>query len=254
MQHNFIVNDEKRPDINPIYFGYEDCEHGHSHGPSIRPYYLIHFIQSGKGIFKIEDREYSLSENQLFVISPGAKTFYQADKKDPWKYIWIGFTADNGLPTDLPDTLTLPEAKSIFSEMKKCASFKNGRSAYLCARLWDLLAIVSDAEDNSINYVDAALDCIHAEYMTNLTVEKIAARLNIDRTYFSTLFKSKTGLSPKKYIIRHRMNQAASLLIKSSVSVSTVAHYVGYSDVFTFSKRFKQFYGVSPSEYIVNFS
>lgn len=253
MQYNFIVNDEKRPDINPVIFGHEDCPENHSHGPAVRPHWLIHYIQDGKGIFRINDKEYSLSKNDMFIIPPNVETFYQADKNEPWKYIWIGFSVAGKLPTALPDTLKIPEAEPIFTDMKKCIAFKNGRSAYLCARIWDLFALISDKEDSSIDYVDNALDCIHTEYMTNLTVEKIAARLNIDRTYFSTLFKEKTGISPKKYLTRHRMHTAAALLRNNSLSVSTIASYVGYSDVFTFSKRFKEYFGVSPSGYIVNY-
>ncbi|MBQ7040109.1 MAG: AraC family transcriptional regulator [Clostridia bacterium] len=250
MQHNFLVNDEKRKDLNPVSFGYEKCAKGHSHGPTVRPYWLIHFVESGNGVFKIGNNQYSLSENELFVIPPEVETFYQADMNTPWSYTWIGFTAPCGLPADLPDILFVPEGRQIFEDMKKCTKFKNGRTSYLCARLWDLFAVISDAENSTIDYVDNALDCIHAEYMTNLTVEKIAARLNIDRTYFSTLFKSKIGLSPKQYLTRHRMHTAAALFKNNKLSVATVSSYVGYPDPFTFSKSFKRFFGVSPTQYV----
>lgn len=250
MQHNYFVNDEKRRGLNPLLFGHEDCVSGHMHGPAIRPYWLIHYIEEGKGLFRIGEREYSLSKNDMFVIPPDVETFYQADKTCPWVYTWIGFTVDDKLPSPLPDTLHLPEAAEIFREMKNCIRFKNGRGAYLCARLWDLFAIISDSENSVIDYVDSAVDWIHAEYMTNLTVEKIAARLNIDRTYFSVIFKAKTGFSPKKYITNHRMHTAATLLAQNHLSVTTVSSYVGYPDPFTFSKSFKRFFGMSPTEYI----
>jgi len=250
MQHNYFVKDEKRKGLNPILFGHEDCTSGHLHGPAVRPFWLIHYIESGKGIFRIGGNEYSLTKNDMFIIPPGVETFYQADKLDPWVYTWIGFTTDDGPPYPLPDTLNIPEAAEIFREMKSCTRFKNGRGSYLCARLWDLFAIISDSENSAVDYVDSALDWIYAEYMTNLTVEKIASRLNIDRTYFSVIFKEKTGLSPKQYITTRRMNTAASLLAKSHLSVTTVSSYVGYTDPFTFSKSFKRFFGMSPTEYL----
>ena len=94
-----------------------------------------------------------------------------------------------------------------------------------------------------------ALDCIHSEYVEPITVETIAHRLGLNRSYFSTLFKSRIGISPKRYLFEHRMRIAATLLTEEKTSVSVTANSVGYSDIFNFSKMFKQFYGVSPAEY-----
>ncbi len=85
--------------------------------------------------------------------------------------------------------------------------------------------------------------------MHDISVEKIAQHLNLDRTYFSVIFKKKTGLSPKQYILSYRMNIAANLIIKKHITVSVVANSVGYSDLYTFSKMFKRHFGVSPSNY-----
>ena len=85
--------------------------------------------------------------------------------------------------------------------------------------------------------------------MNGITVEEIAKKLNLDRTYFSTLFKRKTGVSPKQYLLDYRMSIAASLILKNDITVSVAAYSVGYSDIFTFSKMFKKHFGVSPKEY-----
>ena len=249
MEHNIIVNDEGYKGLNPTQFGYQICPSDHSFGPAARTHYLIHFVVSGFGYFKTGDKEYTIGPGEMFIIRPYEETFYQADTKNPWSYIWIGFTSSGRLPISLPDTIKCPEALSIFNMMKNCEKSESGKSAFLCARLWDLFALLLSKQNDTIGYVESALDCIHSEYMNPLTIEEIAHRLNIDRTYLYTLFKKKTGLSPKEYLINYRLDTAASLMTEKDKNISIAASSVGYTDIFNFSKMFKRKFGVSPKEY-----
>ena len=252
MEHDVIITDEGLFGLNPVQFGYEDCDKSHSFGPAVRTHWLIHFVVSGFGFFRIGDKEYRVKPGEMFVIPPYVETYYEADSVNPWSYIWIGFTADGKLPKELSDTIVCPEAESIFVSMKKCADYSLGRSAYLAARLWDLFALLSEDENHKYSYVEKALEFIHSNYMHDITVEKIAQYLNLDRTYFSVIFKKEIGQSPKQYLVDYRMNIAAALIIKRQIGISVVANSVGYSDLYTFSKMFKRHFGVSPSNYAIN--
>ena len=250
MEHFSIVTNKEYKGLNPVQFGYDNCQKGHFYGPAIRPYWLIHFVVSGFGYYRIGEREYDISPGEMFVIPPFEETFYKADTKHPWSYIWIGFTAEDGLPVQLEDVIHCPAAIKIFDSMKNCDEFDLGKSAYLSAKLWELFALLLCNQKPQPDYVQYALDCIHSEYMNGITIEQIAQRLNLDRSYFSTIFKRKTGLSPKQYLKNYRMNIAASLMSEKSTSITVVAHSVGYCDLFTFSKAFKKHYGISPNEYV----
>lgn len=249
MRHYVIVSDENYKGLNPVIFGYESCKKSHSFGPAVRAYWLMHFVESGFGYYKIGDREYKVGPGEIFVIPPYEETFYQADSEKPWNYIWIGFTSSK-LPLKLDDIIHIPEALTIFNAMKTCEEFTNGRSAFLSARLWDLFSLLLRNRKNSENYIEKALNCMHAEYMNGITVEEIAERLNLDRTYLSTLFKKKIGLSPKQYLLNYKMSIASTLLLDMHKSVSVTACSVGYNDIFTFSKMFKRHFGLSPLDYV----
>lgn len=249
MMHNSIVIDNKYSGLNPVQFGYESCQKCHSYGPAIRTHWLIHYVVSGFGVYKTKNKVYNVKAGEMFVIPPYEETYYEADAQNPWNYIWIGFTADDNLPLQLADTILCPEALSIFNAMKHCENFSDGRSAYLNARLWDLFALLLGKENSQYDYVDKALECIHSEYMNEISIEEISRRLNLDRTYFSVIFKKKVGVSPKQYLLNYRMNVAASLITGNNISVSVAARSVGYSDLYTFSKVFKRHFGVSPTKY-----
>lgn len=248
--HNEIVINRHYNTFNPVQFGYEQCEGGHLYGPAVRDHWLLHYVVSGTGRFQMEGHTYILHPGELFVIPPRVETVYQADTAEPWYYIWIGFTCEGPLPLSLEPVIRCPEAQAVFEKMKQCRHLENGRSAFLTARLWDLAGLLLDKHSETTNPVEKALHCMHAEYMNPLTIADIAGRLNLERTYFSTLFKKKMGVSPQQYLLQLRMKTAARLMTEQGERPSTAAISVGYTDLFNFSRMFKRHFGVSPRAYV----
>lgn len=249
MMFSEMVTDEKLPGLNPVQFGWETCSPGHDFGPAVRTHWLLHYIVSGKGIFRENGHMHSLHSGQIFVIRPYEETYYRADESDPWHYIWIGFTASAPLPDALSlPVITLREAGAVFDDMLHCSDREQGRSAYLSGCLWKLVSLLQQGEPKG-GYVEKALSFMHAEYMHGITVQNIAGRLGLNRSYFYTLFKQQTGCSPGEYLLRLRLEKAAELMRLYRESPSTAAASAGYPDVCQFSRIFKQHYGISPREY-----
>lgn len=246
--HEIVVN-KGYGDINPVQFGYEKCESSHSFGPAIRTHWLLHYVVSGSGYFKIKNREYYVTGGSMFVIPPFVETYYEADKCDPWEYIWVGFTKSESIDLEFEDVAYMPYARSVFENMKKCSGMQSGRTEFLCGNIWNLISLNYDLKSKSIDYIDNALNIIESEYMSPLKIEKISERLGLERTYFSNLFKISVGVSPKHFLLKTRMEKAAMFLSEYKYTVSLTAVSVGYGDVYAFSKSFKQYFGVSPSKY-----
>lgn len=78
-------------DFYLCFCGYAKCEPLHNFGPAVRPNYLIHLILEGKGKYIVDNNRYELEAGQGFLIEPEIQTFYEADKENPWTYLWIGF-------------------------------------------------------------------------------------------------------------------------------------------------------------------
>lgn len=250
MQTNVIVMTQGYGALNPMQFGWETCKPSHSYGPAVRDYWLLHYIVRGNGKFHREGKVHNLGSGDLFIIEPGMETFYEADAAAPWEYIWIGFLAEGEIPDCFfVPTLNCPGAGDIFLKMKQCSAREGGRSAYLSACLWELVALLQEQGRSLAGYVEQAIQCMRAEYHNGITVSEIASRLNLDRSYFSNYFKKETGRSPQQYLTDLRMGRAAELLQKDRVRPSIVAASTGYGDLFTFSKAFKKYFGKSPREF-----
>ena len=111
-----------------------------------------------------------------------------------------------------------------------------------------MISLIYDKQSETVDYIDKALNIINSEYMSDISVQNIADKIGLERTYFSNLFKMRVGMSPKQYLLKTRMEQAAVFLRDYGYSVSVTALSVGYGDVYTFSKMFKRYFGVSPSK------
>ena len=120
-------------DINPRICGVEACAPGHSFGPAVREYFLLHYVVRGKGIFRRGKREYTLQAGEIFVIRPGEVTYYEADMRDPWEYMWAGFDCAPPFAALLEqDVLRLPGALQICLQR----SGASARSSMSCLRSW----------------------------------------------------------------------------------------------------------------------
>lgn len=253
MVYDLLLRNLRLGDINPRICGRETCAPGHSFGPAIREYYLLHCVVSGKGTFCRDGHRYELQAGQIFVIRPGEQTFYQADGKNPWEYIWVGFDCAPAFGALLAeDVLTLPSAVPLFSQMVRCAD-NPAREWFLCARLYDLFAQLAAPRQPLQNcaevYVQKAVNFIESNYAQDLKVEAIAAGLGLSRNYFYRIFRQHKGVSPQEYIISFRLAKAAAFMTELGVSQEEAAHLVGYPDVFSFSRMFKRKYGIPPGQY-----
>ena len=103
--------------------------------------------------------------------------------------------------------------------------------------------------------IQPSVDYIHENYKKgDLTIKEIAEKSFMTEVYFRKLFKQEYGISPQKYIIDLRLQNAAGLIATGYYSLQEVAAMSGYRDYRYFSVEFKRKYGVSPSEYAYNYN
>ncbi len=243
MKNKLIVNRNFR-ELNPILVGEEHCEPGHSFGPAVRKYTLIHYVMSGSGTYHVGGRTYNVRAGEAFIILPDEVTVYTASESDPWYYRWIGF--DGELSAQFANApRVISPSQRIFDQIGDAIANDNMREYRLCAVLFELYADVFSGKPENHHYVRRVRDFICASYMQRISVEKIAEGMNLDRRYLSRIFKERMGQTIQDYIITVRL-EAARERLSEGATVSETATLCGYEDECNFSKMFKRRYGISP--------
>lgn len=97
-----------------------------------------------------------------------------------------------------------------------------------------IVSIVKDYVDQ--NFKDASL-------------EDAAVQVNLSASYLSRLFKEKSGMGFSEYLLQVRMKKACEMLEDVRYKSYDIAYYVGYDNPKNFSRAFKAYYNVSPTDY-----
>lgn len=99
--------------------------------------------------------------------------------------------------------------------------------------------------------IEPAINYIAENYPNcNLNNDFLAKVCGMSTVYFRKTFEKSYGTSPIKYLHDFRMRKAKSILHSDFESIGQVAESVGYSNIYHFSKMFKKYTGLSPSEYV----
>ncbi len=244
--------------ISGLQYGEEACAPGHAFGPYIRDHWLVHYVRSGRGRFRIHGTDYEVHAGDVFFIPPYISTYYEADREDPWDYQWIGIFGSGldevyaaaGLSAHAPVRAVSDAVSRALDDL-----LKQGESIHPCAAISAAYAFLAALAKNAPPipssgdkaYVERAEDYLRRSLYKKVSVTDMAAHLNIDRSYLTALFKKHRGISTQQYILKRKMEAACGYLLATDYDLARIARSVGYDDVFVFSHAFKKLYGISPS-------
>ena len=248
--HNFILSNQHLQDLNPLVAGEEACRPGHSFGPAVRRYTLIHYVLKGQGILQTQEGSYAVTPGQAFLIFPDEITTYTADVSNPWHYQWIGFDGNLSVRfRELPRVL--PLSGQLFARMIQSARAPEMPEFHVAGDLLLLYAELFPHKSSPNKYVRQVEGFLQAAYMDNISIHQISEQLGLDRRYLTRLFHAHTGKSIQDYLIDIRLREACRHLSLDH-SVRDTASLCGYEDVSNFSKAFKRRYGISPAQWKQN--
>ncbi len=269
-----IFPSENFIDLSLYQYGREKCDPLHSFGPATRNHYLFHYIISGKGHLASTDssgveHDYYLSANQGFLICPGQINTYYADEEDPWEYTWLEFDglrvneylhlAELTKDSPIYNPISVELGEKVRDEMLYIAHHSDQDALNLIGHLYLFMsnltssatALKREQQAGSMKdyYIKEAVNYIEQHYYEPITVEQMAASCNLNRSYFTRLFKKATQDSPQNFLIKYRMTKASEFLKVTNYSIGKISELVGYPNQLYFSKAFKSFFGISPKEY-----
>jgi AraC-like DNA-binding protein len=94
-----------------------------------------------------------------------------------------------------------------------------------------------------------ARDLADRHYAERLNVELLASSAGVSKYHFLRTFAAEYGHTPAQYLCYRRIERAQDLLRATNLTATEICHLVGFSSLGSFSSRFRQMVGISPSEY-----
>ncbi len=228
----------------------------------VQKFYTLHFILSGSGTLNIYGKEYHLNQYDMFIVPPAVQMSYYPDEENPWTYIWFEFRGNDAeyycrkMEVEPGSPLVhcyqphhaYSAISNIFSRLDRNAEVRYYLALSFFYQIMD--TCLSKVFYSDMGLIEQAITYIHCHFHSpQLRVETVCHDLNASYDQLSKNFKQSQGISMRDFIIQTRMNEAKVLLRTSSLSVSEVAHSVGYTDNIHFMKSFKRYTGVTAIEY-----
>ncbi len=94
-----------------------------------------------------------------------------------------------------------------------------------------------------------AVEIVDREFARDLALDDIARRVASSRRQLQRAYAEIGGTTFREYLTGVRMDRAAELLVRRTVTVREVAHSVGYRQPAQFAKAFRRHHGVAPSDF-----
>lgn len=234
---------------------------GECYGPIVRDVYIIECCVEGYGSVIINNKSFSVTPGDCYILFPGDTIIHTADSKEPRKGYWcaidgydLGFIfKEAGISSHSPFT-----PSELFSELCECVQkmlfeWGNGDAGEALretACIYEFLGILMRNQKIAVydDRIERAIGLMETKYHEQLTIDQIAREIGLERSYFSVLFKEKTTVSPHKYLTSLRVNKACELIEKEHCSITEAATATGF-DPCNFARIFKRVTGKTPSDY-----
>ena len=268
----FIDSNEYMGDIRIVQIGETCLDKGASIKEHIQVCHEITLIVSGKGKVTADQEENECCVGDIQIVSKGTKHNIISDADSRLRYIHFAFDFSGSEPWILSE---------FFGQCKNVLMRDDGNIKWILNMLVDEYVNNTDFTDvmkNSLvhaalvliwrranvqtsiyrpiisgnpigNMVYSIIKYIDGNIDAKLTVNNIAKRFSYSNEYISRLFKEKTGVSLKKYIIATKMKYAQSLLAEKKCSLTEIAELIGYGSTQAFCKAFKTHTGYTPRHF-----
>ncbi len=235
----------------------------------------ICYLERGRQVFEVAGEAYRLRGGDVFVTLPDEPHSTGGRPAEPGVLYWINVRRPRprrrllGLPRAESDLLLellerLPQrhfraaaaTKGLFQELFRWhdSPAATGRTLRMRLAVTRLLLDVVDgarrgAKSRSSQRIGEVIQLIRSCPERDLRLDDLARHARLSLSHFKRRFRSETGLSPRQFILRDKIERAKALLRASDASVTALALDLGFVSSQYFATVFKRMTGVTPTRY-----
>lgn len=243
------------------YYIHRKCTPNWKIEAKIINYIDITYVVDGKAKYTIGNQEYIVKKGDLLCIPKGTYRAAITIPENLMECYSTNFSLRNLLGQDVPLPLPIishigiiPNLISHFHEindewLQKDFGYMMKIRGIQCIILHQLLNLLLN-ENHSVQdpRIKSSIQYLNGHYAQPLTIEHMAEMFHLHPVYYGSLFRSSMKMTFKQYLTTIRLNYAENMLKSGEYTVGAVALQCGFSDIFYFSKLFKEKKGISPSE------
>ena len=246
--------------------GFESCRPDYAVLTHLRTCCYVKDIAAGRGEFCINGASYPVCAHDLIFFFPGDIVSYATDPAQPMVLYWASVRGSQAEALLAQCGMTRGQAHlplrpwaAFTGFVHRCVDSPKDPSThgfYYTAQAYELLDLLQEAlpqvTASPAAYpaaVSSALGYIQAHYAQGICVEDVARFVDLERTYFSKLFRQAMGQPPSSYLTAYRLHQAQYLLTHSAFAVRQVAYMVGFTNEYYFSRCFRKHFGQTPGAF-----
>ena len=219
-----------------------------------RSNHFVGIMLDGSAYHNFGYQDFVLSRNKVYFFNQ--KDDYEVEAYEAGDSFSVHFTTYEDIETE-SFCVSIENPEEFVTLLKKAELLKNdsekGELALL-STLYKLLDTISQVRHKAYFPRDARISAAKSYMDTNFRNDDClagaVAQSGISARRFNDLFKGNFGTPPNRYIILKRIAYAKSLLETRSLTITEVAAHCGFSNVYYFSKVFKQICGISPSKWM----
>ena len=239
-------------------------------------------VESGTLHIGEEGQDWALSRGQSVILLPDRSHYSVKPAEKATEFYWIHFhtpaswsvsaESQPSLPHDthaeqflispyvlqIRQQWTLPYPEQAFQLMhniNQASSDKQSRAFWTRQSTFEELLRMLDLRQNegyvspAVMVAESAEAYLKAHYRRAVTGEQLSSALNFHYNYITRCMKQVFGLTPMDYLMRHRLEQAKLLLLKTDWPVAEIAVSVGFEHIPYFTSRFTQAHGLAPTKF-----
>ncbi len=262
----FFFDDSEAADFDVRCGGFERCNPDYRIDRPGFPWFLLEFVHGGCGTLMLDGSESILTPGVFFLYGPGIEHHIASDPGKPLLKYFVGFSGAGaelflekyGLhPGMVSQCRNAEPIRRTFDMLIERGSRNSIYSRPLCTALVQQLLLMcrEDAVDAGSTDTRAyatfrrVRDTITGRYLELGSLDAVASACEIDAPYLCRLFARFHDESPYQYLVRLRMQHAASLLLEGGTAIKEVARICGFPDPFHFSRVFKSIHRIPPSRF-----
>ena len=216
---------------------------------------IFHF--SGQATVFFDDLVLETKPNTIRFLPQGENNRYDLIRHERGECIDVFFRADRPISKQA-FVMNVSQNEKIGALFKKLFStWVSKKEGYYFESVSLLYRIFAEMQKDTAKpsrhklKIAPAMDMIHSDFLTrDFSLSELAAICKMGESYFQKLFKEIHGISPKKYIIQLKINHACDLLRLERYTVTQIAELCNFSDVYFFSRQFKEYMGITPTQFV----